>query len=211
MRLINSTLAGVLVPVVATVIIVSMVAVAGGRFGGVIAPFPDAADGAAVTCVDEAVRPVGRAPITGRARLCFSFTGIQTTVDLEHMTNEVTYTGWLAYFGQPVECSTSPCGDGDPARADGGLVERIDAALPNVASRVSLTRTFREIYPHPGSELQILIFQRGMLGRVLPSDRVRLLVEWPLAPENPGFSAGEVHRIAEPLIGRAIFRMLEGP
>jgi hypothetical protein len=210
MQVVNGSLVGVLVPVAASAIILAMVAVAGGRFGGGGAPFPDADDGAAVTCVDEAVWPVGRAPIKGRARLCFSRVGIQSTVDLEHLPNEVAHTAWLAYFGQPAGCSTSPCGGSDPSRTDAGIVERIDAALPDLAGRVSLTRAFREIHPHPGSEVQILIFQRGVLSQVLPSDRVRLLVEWPLAPASQVMAAGKNRPIAEPLIGRAIMRLLEG-
>jgi len=211
MQVVNGSLVGVLVPVAASAIILEMVAVAGGRFGGGDAPFPDADDGAAVTCVDEAVRPVGRAPIKGRARLCFSRAGIQSTVDLEHLPNEVTYTAWLAYFGQPAGCSTSPCGGSDPARTDAGIVERIDAALPDLVGRASLTRAFRELQPHSGSEVQILIFQRGILREVLPSDRVRVLVEWPLGPASQEIAAGEYHRVAEPLIGRAVIRMREGP
>jgi hypothetical protein len=193
-----------------------MVAVAGGRAGGAVAPFPDVSDGSSVTCVDEAVQPVGRGPISGRARLCFSRAGIQTTVDLEQLPNEVAYTAWLAYFGLPVGCSTSPCGDTDPARVDAGLVERIDAALPDLAGRMSLTRGFREIHPHTGSEVQMLIFQRGVLSQVLPSDRVRLLVEWPIPPTGhpvAAFAAGaagaDLH-VAGPLVGRAVFRLREG-
>jgi hypothetical protein len=206
----RGSMAGIVVPVMATLAIVAMVAVAGNQSGGAVALFPDASEVSNVTCVDEAVKPIGPGSISGRARLCFSRTGIQTIVDLEHLPNDVAYTAWLAYFGQPAGCSTSPCGGGDPARADEGLVERVDAALPDVSGRASLTRAFREIHPHPGSEVQILIFQRGVLSQVLPSDRVRLLVEWPLGPASQEVAAGENHRIAEPLIGRAVIRLLEG-
>lgn len=211
MQVVKNCLAAVLVPIAASAIILGMAAVAGGRLSSGGAPFPDVDDGAAVTCVDEAVRPVGRAPIDGRARLCFSWTGIQATVDLDHLPNEVAYTAWLAYFGQPAVCSTSPCGGADPARADEGLVERIDTALPDVAGRASLTRIFREIHPNPGSEIQILIFQRGVLGRVLPSDRVRVLIEWPLSPARQMVAADEDGHIGEPLVGRTVIRMLEVP
>jgi len=207
----SGSLAGALVPIIATVIIAAMVTLAGGQFGGVAAPFPDAVDRAAVTCVDEAVRPVGQASFSGRARICFSRAGIQTIVDLENLSEAVTYTAWLAYFSRPDLCSTSPCGDSELAQGDPtGMFERIDAATADITRRASLTRTFRELHPQAGSETQILVFHRGSLGRVNPSDRIRLLVEWPLTGVTYAAETGADRHVAGPLIGRAVIRLLAG-
>lgn len=208
----NGNLAGALVPIIATLIIVAMVAVTGGRFGGAAPSFPDAADGSVATCVDEAVRPVGRVAISGHARLCLSRAGIQTTVDLENLSDGVTYSAWLGYFSQPARCSSSPCGDPDPALEDAtGLFERIDSTMPDLAHRASLARGFREIYPRPGSEVQMLVFQHGLLGRMLPSDRMRLLVTWPVTSTGSLAGSGDDRGIPKPLVGRAVIRLLESP
>jgi hypothetical protein len=208
----NGSLAGALVSIIATLIIVAIVAVAGRQFGGVVPPFPDAADGSVATCVDEAVRPIGRAAISGRARLCLSRAGIQTTVDLENLSDAVTYTAWLGYFGEPARCSSSPCGDSDPVLEGAtGLFERIDSAMPDLARRASLARGFRELHLRPGSEVQILVFQHGVLGRMNPSDRVRLLVAWPVTPTGHVVDTVDDRRISEPAVGRAVIRLLESP
>ena len=59
--------------------------------------------------------------------------------------------------------------------------------------------------------MQILVFQRGVLGRTTPSERIRLLVEWPVTPVAHLAGGREDRRADEPLVGRAVIRLQEAP
>jgi hypothetical protein len=209
---VNGNLAGVLIPIVATVAIIGMVTLTGGRSVNEIVPLLDPNDSANTTCLDEPVRPIGGTSVSGRAWLCLSRGGAQARVDLEQLSGQMTYTAWLVSVDRPDLCESSPCADADLAQERISKVfERIDGTVPDVAHRASLIRSFRELHPVTGAQVQILVFQLGDLAQLDTADRARMLVQWPLTGVGRGPSAEEVRRTARPLVGRAVIKLRETP
>ena len=208
----SGNLAGALVPIIATLIIVAMVAVTGGRFGGADPPFPDAADGSVATCVDERCgRSVERLSAgehdSVSAKRAFRRLSISKTCQMAPPTPLGLGISANQPGAPPVRVvirtrlwkSGRACSSGSIARHPTSLV-----GLPWQGA-------FARLHPRPGSEVQMLVFHHGVMGRMHPPDRVRLLVAWPVAATGHVVDIGDDRRIPEPLVGRAVIRLLESP
>ena len=208
---VSGTVAGILVPLMASLIIVVMIAGAGDRFGDSTGPPLGPPDGKDALCVEAPVGQVEPSSVTGRARLCFDEGGVRTRVDLDGLSEDVAYTAWLAYFATPSLCSTRPCGDPDLVQErSAGVFGRVDGTTSDVARRASLSGSFRDVHLQASSEAHILVFQHGVLSRADPSQRARLLLEWPLG--RPGHVAATGHDLGltGSLVGRAVTRLQGG-
>lgn len=176
----RGSLTAILIPLVASLCIVAAVAWAGGGLDNVAVSAVSPSEVTDMACLKAPLASVGGGMVGGRARLCLSDGSVRTVIQLEQLADKVTYVAWLAYFDRPARCLSRPCAGPDlVGERPVGVRGRVDAAVPDVTRRGSIAVTHHGLRLRGGSEVQLLIFERGQLDRLDIDQRARLLLEWP--------------------------------
>lgn len=103
--------------------------------------------------------------VVGRARLCIVDEGVRPAIEATGLTPGIVYATWLGYFDRPTDCRKSRCtlsdfvGD-EPA----GVVGRMDGLVADGTGKAAFWGDFRDLRLAGGSEVRLLIFERGHTG-----------------------------------------------
>jgi hypothetical protein len=155
-------------------------------------------------CLETRLFGLDGSGITGRARLCIVDEGVRPLVDAEGLVPGTAYAMWLAYFDRPRECRKARCTVDDlTGEAAVGVVGRMDGVVADGLQKAEFRGDGRDLRLASGSEVSLLVFERGHVQAGDTRGRARQLLALHLAGLDG--SAVRPGAVGTRLVAQAIF------